>query len=1299
MTTDQRLRFGLTSGATGWSATAACTLLLLAVLTWTLTTGAFAQAASTSLYVDAASGRDTLDCGTTSSPCRTVAYVLSTRAGYGDTVLVAGGTYRENLVLRDTALTLRGGYVADGAQWRLDGAHPTIIDGNGAGTVFQTWSAELTLENVTITGGRTEGGGGGLQISGGVVTVSDAILRGNVATDHGGAITVHNGTLALTNVLVTDNHTVSGNANVLAISNSRVTVVNSTIADNNPGGAQAVILWSGSLHIVNSILWNNAQSLQGDPPCDRCFAVTYSDIEGGWVGEGNLNSYPRFTDDPAYQLRPDSPCVDMGSSAAAPNHDLDGRPRPLDGDGDGRATVDMGAYEAPEGVAAPVAKASVEPTLSAVTTAMTEVSAAVPGTLLIVTDPGNDGPGTLRQALTVAPRGATIRFDPDVFPPLSPVTITLLTQLPSLGRGEQTLDASEAGVVLYGGESGGGGCLHITSDGNAVSGLRIIGFPGYGVTIDLGASHNLIGGENATPGGACSGACNLVSGCRSGAILISGSGTTSNTVSGNYIGTDLSGTRANGNGNDAVRIAEGAAYTLVGGTTPGERNIVSGNVFGVVVDGAHHNIIQGNYLGLDATGAAPLGNSMAGAGIGEGGQHNLIESNVAAASGWAGLYLGRQNTRYNVIAGNYVGVDSSGTAAMGNGTGISINLEAQENVIGGDQPGDGNLISGNTECGISIEASGTTSNVVAGNLVGTDLTGLRALPNGCGIAIGAGASGNLIGGDGDAQDGTCSGSCNVLSGNGGDGIQITGAGTTGNRVAGNLIGPGIDGSTPLGNGENGITVREGAGQTVIGPANTIAFQNGFGVVIEPGAFVGAMPTALTQNAMYANHAADTDATSTGNVAYDISGDFAVPMPQITAARIDAVDGFSPIPGARIEIFSGDAPGEMRMYEGSAAAHSDGSFRLIVAEGLTGDWVTAILLTDEAPRTANATGFLASSAPAEPVAVDRPFFLMPLPGVATPRTFSLDPARVGLNLGLALFAVLYFGFTSSVTNGILESYGSEINRRLGWYTPRQIVHRTLQAWRLESTRRRWIVWITALVLSAVIESLLDPGPLFSRDRVGSLASLALASVTIGVLQLWVELRSSKRRAPDFETTFEPQPLGLFLSLGCVIVSRALAFRPGYIYGVLGFLLVLPEPETREDAGRRAFGVLGVVFGLGLAAWLLTPLADLVSADLSALLLSIYLVSLESVFFALPPLVIIDGGDLWRWDRRLWAASAFAVGFLFFHTVLNPGYEDVRLLQADSLFAFLTLCVLAGVLTLALWLGFPYREERRRRGVAA
>src|SRR5262249_31082173 len=84
------------------------------------------------------------------------------------------------------------------------------------------------------------------------------------------------------------------------------------------------------------------------------------------------------------------------------------------------------------------------------------------------------------------------------------------------------------------------------------------------------------------------------------------------------------------------------------------------------------------------------------------------------------------------VSGNYVGLNAAGNAALPNGgTGVAL-VNVSNNVIGGALPGAGNVISGNgtaTTFGEGINIFGGGSNVVQGNLIGTDATGVFAVPN------------------------------------------------------------------------------------------------------------------------------------------------------------------------------------------------------------------------------------------------------------------------------------------------------------------------------------------------------------------------------------------------------------------------------------------------------------------------------------------------------------------------------------------------------------------------------------------
>ena len=109
----------------------------------------------------------------------------------------------------------------------------------------------------------------------------------------------------------------------------------------------------------------------------------------------------------------------------------------------------------------------------------------------------------------------------------------------------------------------------------------------------------------------------------------------------------------------------------------------------------------------------------------------------------------------NLLAGNFIGTDATGTAAIANNVGLEIS-QSSDNTVGGTASGAGNVISGNTTDGILIQ-SGFLNTLVAGNQIGTNASGTAALGNGVGVYLET-TDGNTIGG-------TAPGSVNVISGN------------------------------------------------------------------------------------------------------------------------------------------------------------------------------------------------------------------------------------------------------------------------------------------------------------------------------------------------------------------------------------------------------------------------------------------------------------------------------------------------------------------------------------------------------
>ncbi len=350
------------------------------------------------------------------------------------------------------------------------------------------------------------------------------------------------------------------------------------------------------------------------------------------------------------------------------------------------------------------------------------------------------------------------------------------------------------------------------------AGIAAVSNADSGIYVVAGASSNAIGGTVA-------GARNVISGNFSYGIYVSDPGTGNLIVQGNYIGTDVHGTNALANGASGIGIWSSASNVLVGGTNAGAPNLVSGNSNGISLGGSGVTGVQifGNYVGVASNGVTALPNTGDGIYLEQGVQSNTVGGNLAgqrnliSGNGANGVHLYGSGTTYNTVQGNYIGIASNGVTTLPNiGSGVYIEDGPQSNTIGGDLAGQGNLISGNGGDGIQFYGSGTSYNTVQGNYIGVASNGVTALPNAAiGIYLEFGPQSNSIGG-------TLAGQGNLISGNGGDGIQFYGSGTSGNTVQDNYIGTTKTGLSPLGNGGVAVSFRFGANSNTLGGTTTAA---------------------------------------------------------------------------------------------------------------------------------------------------------------------------------------------------------------------------------------------------------------------------------------------------------------------------------------------------------------------------------------------------------------------------------------------------------------------------------------------
>ncbi|MCA9145020.1 MAG: DUF4347 domain-containing protein, partial [Planctomycetales bacterium] len=251
-----------------------------------------------------------------------------------------------------------------------------------------------------------------------------------------------------------------------------------------------------------------------------------------------------------------------------------------------------------------------------------------------------------------------------------------------------------------------------------------------GVKIESGATNNYIGRLTSSTH-------NIISGNTGSGVTIRDSGTNGNLVAGNYIGVSANGSGLLSNTDDGVTIFAGAQNNTIGGTTVNARNVISGNgdegisIYDASTNG---NLVQGNYIGVDAAGTSALGNGDKGISIFNGASNNAIgggatgASNVIASNVGDGIYIANSGTTGTVIEGNLIGTNSIGSNLGNAGAGIRVVNGASSTTIGGVAPGDGNAIAFNSLGGAVVEGSGTVGNKIRGNSIYAN--------NGLGIDLG-----------------------------------------------------------------------------------------------------------------------------------------------------------------------------------------------------------------------------------------------------------------------------------------------------------------------------------------------------------------------------------------------------------------------------------------------------------------------------------------------------------------------------------------------------------------------------------
>jgi parallel beta-helix repeat protein len=457
------------------------------------------------------------------------------------------------------------------------------------------------------------------------------------------------------------------------------------------------------------------------------------------------------------------------------------------------------------------------------------------------------GNGSLRSMLGYVRDNAAdlqpmqVTFDADVS------AVSLTTSLPAINRavtidgrtnhGDGFVDIVGSGILGV----ADGLVLGTGSDGTVVSGLAISGFgSGAGVKIVVSqvqvidcligltsagnVAANLVGirlsGEDAssaTIGLPSKG--NIISGNTQAGILVENGATA--TIASNTIGRGINGEAVTTAG-DGI-LLDGAVGVMIGIS---DANVISGNGgAGIrVINGSTGCIIEANMIGLDASGQIAAGNATDGIAILES-DGNVVRANVVSGNGRDGIRVSGSIAGGNLVVGNSVGTSADGSFAVGNvGAGIHV-IGVPGITIGGTTAAERNVVSGNKSHGILVQStadSAASEVVIVGNYVGLDIGGTARIDNSVdGIRIeGAGSNAAVI-------------TSNVVSGNGGSGIVVTG-GARDATITSNIVGVDAVQLVAVGNIGNGIVIDGGSGHVVggsAGNANVVGGNDESGIVV------------------------------------------------------------------------------------------------------------------------------------------------------------------------------------------------------------------------------------------------------------------------------------------------------------------------------------------------------------------------------------------------------------------------------------------------------------------------------------
>ena len=336
-------------------------------------------------------------------------------------------------------------------------------------------------------------------------------------------------------------------------------------------------------------------------------------------------------------------------------------------------------------------------------------------------------------------------------------------------------------------------------------------------------------------------------------------------------------------------------------------------------------------------------------------------------------------------------------------------------------------------------------------------------------------------------------------------------------------------------------------------------------------------------------------------------------------------------------------------------------------------------------------------------------------IGDPTQVTLDPDVLLTNLLLTIFVILLFAITSYLFNSTMDE-----NRA------------TVVAMREKAAAKLWpittpLLWLdrnlknavgrahlttaarilVVLLLSALIYGFLDPG--FGINLPSLFLFVALV-IGLGITTYLAEGGSTilAVRRHRLASSVKLLGAGIFVAIICVLASRLIDFRPGFVFGFIASSVIM----TPIVLGRRQAAELVVIPALllliaSLVAWmLLSPIRAAVATDpswlpvlLETVAATIFISGIEGLFFTMIPLSFMDGVTVYRWNKVVWAVLFGMGAFLFWQLVLNREGKYLEAFEQTSVAVCVAILIVYGGGTLLVWSYFRIRKWQEGRGAAA